>query len=41
MKVIVIAAVAIVIIAFGSNAILKQSGFSSQEQTSSPSVRLD
>jgi len=41
MKAMLAAFVAIAVIAVGSNLILKNSGFSAQEQTSSPSVRLD
>ncbi len=41
MKVILAAAAATVIIAVGSNMVLNNAGFSAQEQTSSPSVRLD
>lgn len=41
MKAMLIAFVAIAIIAVGSNLILNEAGFSSQERASGPSVRLD
>lgn len=41
MKAMLIAFVAIAVISVGSNMILKQAGFSSQERGSGPAVRLD
>lgn len=41
MKVILIAAVAMVVIAVGSNLILSQAGFSAEEKTTGSAVRLD
>ena len=41
MKAMLSAFVAIAVIAVGSNLILNRAGFSSEEQGSSPSVRLD
>lgn len=41
MKVILSALVAMVVIAVGANMFLSQAGFSSEEQTSGSSVRLD
>ncbi len=41
MKNILLAFLAIAVIAIGSNRILMQAGFSSQDRTVSPSVRLD
>jgi len=41
MKAMLSAFVAIAVIAVGSNLILSEAGFSSKEQGSSPSVRLD
>jgi len=41
MKVMLVAFVAIAIIAFGSNLILNQAGFSSQDRASGSAVRLD
>lgn len=41
MKAMLAAFVAIAVISVGSNMILSEVGFSSEERTSSPSVRLD
>lgn len=41
MKTMLLAFLAVVFIAAGSNTILGQAGFSSQDRTSGPSVRLD
>ncbi|MFC6589462.1 hypothetical protein [Sulfitobacter pacificus] len=41
MKAMMLAFLAVAVIAVGSNVVLKQAGFSSQDRTSSSSVRLD
>lgn len=41
MKAMLTAFAAIAVIAVGANLILHEAGFSSQDQTASPSVRLD
>ncbi|MGB3243906.1 MAG: hypothetical protein WBB25_05200 [Sulfitobacter sp.] len=41
MKAMLLAFVAIAVIAVGSNLILKEAGFSSQDRASGPDVRLD
>ena len=41
MKMILTAALAIVVIAVGSNALLMRAGFSAQDQTTGDAVRLD
>ena len=41
MKAMLVAFAAIAVIAVGSNAVLNEVGFSAQERTSGPAVRLD
>lgn len=41
MRAMILAAIAIVVIAVGSNYLLGNAGFSAEERTAGPSVRLD